>query len=62
MFVFLIWSGQQSKSVAETLSTWISQVIQAAEPWISLEIEKGARWNPEISQKLEASNARTAER
>ncbi len=55
MLVFLSWSGQQSKAVAERLSSWIGQVIQAAEPWISLDIEKGARWSPEISQKLEAS-------
>lgn len=55
MLVFLSWSGQQSKAVAEKLSSWIGQVIQAAEPWISLDIEKGTRWSPEISQKLEAS-------
>jgi len=55
MLVFLSWSGPQSKSVAETLAAWIGQVIQAAEPWVSLDIDKGARWSPEISQKLEAS-------
>jgi len=53
--VFLSWSGQQSKAVAETLCSWISQVIQAAEPWISLDIEKGMRWSSEISNKLEVS-------
>lgn len=55
MHVFLSWSGQQSKAVAETLCSWISQVIQAAEPWISLDIEKGMRWSSEISNKLEVS-------
>jgi len=55
MLVFLSWSGTQSKAVAETLSNWIGKVIQTAEPWISLDIDKGARWSPEISQKLEAS-------
>lgn len=55
MHVFLSWSGQQSHAVATVLSAWIAQVIQVAEPWISSEIEKGSRWNPEVSDKLEAS-------
>ncbi len=55
MQVFLSWSGERSKAVAETLASWISQVIQAVEPWISSDIEKGVRWNPEISARLEQS-------
>lgn len=41
--------------MAEALEIWLSQVIQAVEPWISLDIEKGARWGPEIAEKLEKS-------
>lgn len=55
MDVFLSWSGEQSKAVANELSSWISQVIQAVDPWISSDIDKGARWSPEISSKLESS-------
>ena len=55
MLVFLTWSGGRSKAVAETFASWIGQVIQAVEPWISVDIEKGARWSQEIRQKLEES-------
>jgi hypothetical protein len=55
MQVFLTWSGERSKAVAQTFSSWIRQVIQAVEPWISLEIEKGTRWNEEVVKRLEES-------
>ena len=55
MLVFISWSGDRSKGVAETFSKWIVQVIQAVEPWISGEIEKGTRWNEEVAAKLEES-------
>ncbi len=55
MKIFISWSGNTSKEVAEYLRTWIEQIIQAAEPWISVEIDKGKRWNQEISLKLEES-------
>jgi hypothetical protein len=51
--VFLSWSGGRSKAVAETLGNWMSQVIQAVEPWISSGIDKGARWQTEITDRLE---------
>jgi TIR domain len=53
MKVFLSWSGGRSKRVAETLGGWLSQVIQAVEPWISSGIDKGARWQTEITDRLE---------
>lgn len=53
MKVFLSWSGGRSQAVAETLGSWISQVIQAVDPWISSGIEKGARWQAEITDRLE---------
>lgn len=55
MKIFISWSGNTSKEVAEYLKNWIEQIIQAAEPWISIDIEKGKRWNHEISQKLTES-------
>ena len=55
MQVFISWSGERSKATAEILADWIQNVIQAVEPWISVEIEKGARWGSEISQRLEGS-------
>lgn len=55
MKVFLSWSGKRSKYTAGVLCEWLPQVIQAVEPWTSSEIEKGARWGLEITEKLEQS-------
>jgi hypothetical protein len=55
MLLFLSWSGARSKAVAEVLERWLGQVIQAVEPWISVDIDKGARWGPEIAERLEQS-------
>lgn len=52
MLVFISWSGKKSQVVAEALKVWLAQVVQAVETWISSDIEKGARWNPELSKKL----------
>ncbi len=56
MQVFLSWSGNRSHLVAEVLQSWLRQVIQATEPWISADIEKGTRWSAEIADRLENSN------
>jgi len=56
MKVFLSWSGNRSKQVAEFLSSWLEQVIQATETWISVDITKGERWSPSISNELEKTN------
>ena len=53
MKVFISWSGSTSKAVAEALSAWIPNVIQAVKPWISSDIEKGARWLADVGKQLE---------
>lgn len=53
MLIFLSWSGKKSKAVAEALKDWLVKVVQAVEPWISSDIEKGTRWNAEMLAKLE---------
>ena len=53
MKIFLGWPGTRSKETAEVLGDWLGQVIQAIDPWISLDILKGARWSEEIANKLE---------
>lgn len=55
MKVFISWSGERSKQTAIVLSSWIRQVIQATETWISLDIEKGNRWDDQIKIELEQS-------
>lgn len=55
MLVFLSWSGERSHAVAEALKLWLGQTIQAVQPWLSADIEKGSRWGSEIAAKLELS-------
>lgn len=53
MKVFISWSGERSKRVAELLDDWIQCVIQAVEPWMSSkDIDRGALWFTEISDQL----------
>jgi hypothetical protein len=51
--VFISWSGDLSKRVAEVLKPWIKCVLQATEPFLSSEdIDKGSLWFSEISDQL----------
>jgi TIR domain len=57
MKVFISWSGERSKAVAEALRYWLPKVIQALEPWMSAnDIEKGTRWRSGIASELEQSS------
>lgn len=54
MKVFLSWSGEPSKSLAECFRRWLPAVLQAVRPYFSPDdITKGARWSPEIAKELE---------
>lgn len=45
MKVFISWSGDKSKAVAELLKDWLQCVIQAVEPWMSnKDLDKGSLW------------------
>ena len=56
MKIFVSWSGDKSRLAAEFMTKWIKQVIQATEPWISTEIEKGSSWSSEIADKLDETD------
>lgn len=56
MRIFISWSGNLSKNIAEIFRQWIPGVIQAAKPYYSPDdITKGTRWSTEISKELDAS-------
>jgi hypothetical protein len=56
MKLFISWSGELSKEIAEIFREWIPGVIQAAKPYYSPDdITKGTRWSSEISKELDLS-------
>lgn len=53
MNIFLSWSGDRSKHIAEILKTRLPYFFQAVKPWMSsTDIDKGARWSTDIASKL----------
>ncbi|MFJ2110523.1 MULTISPECIES: TIR domain-containing protein [unclassified Streptomyces] len=57
MKVFLSWSGERSKQVAESLKSWLPDVIQEIDPWVSTQdIAKGGRGIKEITHELSATD------
>jgi TIR domain len=55
--IFISWGGEQSRAIAEELRNWIPSVLQFAKPYFTPnDIEKGTKWNGEISKKLAECN------
>jgi hypothetical protein len=53
MKVFISWSGERSRRVADLLDEWIQCVLQGAKPWMSSkDIDRGALWFSEIADQL----------
>lgn len=56
--VFISWSGELSKKLAEEVRLWLPGVLQFVKPYFTPnDIEKGTRWSTEIASELESSNA-----
>ena len=54
--VFISWSGELSKKLAEATRQWLPGVLQFVQPYFTPEdIEKGARWGSDIVGELESS-------
>jgi hypothetical protein len=53
MKVFISWSGERSRAVAELMRDWIQCVLQATKPWISTrDLDRGSIWFNEINDQL----------
>jgi hypothetical protein len=52
--IFISWSGDRSKLIADALYEWLPMVLQSAKPWMSgANIEKGSRGLLEMAKALE---------
>lgn len=57
MKIFISWSGDRSKALAQGLHDWLPLVLHYAEPWLSeADIEAGERWGQAVAKELEACN------
>lgn len=53
MKVFISWSGEESRLVAQQLKDWLPYVLQGVQPYFTpSDIEKGAKWSTEIFAEL----------
>lgn len=52
MKIFVSWSGDRGKELAKFLESWLSQLIQEGEPFISPAIPKGKLWLDQITAAL----------
>lgn len=52
MKIFISWSKEPSRQIAEALAEWLPEVIQLLKPWVSKEIPAGSRWNTDIANEL----------
>jgi len=55
--VFISWSGERSRKVAEALRDWLPDILPLVDAFLSAEdIEKGAKWRQVISSALNTAD------
>jgi hypothetical protein len=53
MRVFISWTGERGKQLGGAIREWLENVLQFTKPYFTpADIEKGARWDNEISKEL----------
>lgn len=58
MKVFISWSGDVSKDVAEAIREWLPTILQTVRPYFTpSDIEKGTRWSSDVADELDNSTA-----
>jgi TIR domain len=56
MHVFISWSGELSRQLAQAIRNWLPATLQYVKPYFTpADIEKGAKWDVEISNELAQS-------
>lgn len=57
MKVFISWSGELSRQIAQAIREWLPSILQTVKPYFTPDdLEKGTRWSTEISHELGNSN------
>ena len=57
MEVFISWSGERGKFLADIISNILDRSNHAIRPWVSQRIEPGGEWLRELNSKLEQAAA-----
>jgi len=57
MKIFISWSGERSKDLAQAFREWLPLVLHYVEPWLSeADIDAGERWAQSVAKELATSN------
>ncbi len=57
MHIFVSWSGERSRAIAQALRDWLPYIFPSAQPWMSAaDLDRGARWSLEISEQLDKTH------
>lgn len=57
MNVFLSWSGDRGRSLAEALNEWLPKIRRAWKPWVSSRQKRGTDWRVALFEHINAADA-----